>query len=60
MELSDLSPELQEKARECNSIEELKELCMSGGMKLSDEELDSIAGGIMATCASRVNLCRLL
>lgn len=45
MELSNLSPELQQKVRECTSIEELSELCASENIKLSEDELEGLAGG---------------
>ena len=34
-----------EKARACKSTDELVELAKSEGIELSDEQLDSIAGG---------------
>lgn len=50
MELSDLSPELQEKAKECTTIEEFQELCAAADIKLSEEDLASIAGGYSPIC----------
>ena len=41
----DISPELREKARACQTSEELLELAKAEGYKLSDEEMASIAGG---------------
>ena len=41
----DLTPELQEKARNCKNNEELLELAKKEGIQLSDEELQQIAGG---------------
>ncbi|MBR2834645.1 MAG: Nif11-like leader peptide family natural product precursor [Coriobacteriales bacterium] len=43
--LSQLSPELQEKARACKTPEELLALAQEEGYELSDDELASIAGG---------------
>ena len=40
-----LTPEQREKVEACNTAEELVGLAMKAGYKLSDEELDSIAGG---------------
>ena len=45
MKFEDLSPELQEKARECKSNEELLALAEEAGIALSDEELEQVAGG---------------
>jgi len=45
MKLEDLSPELQEMAKSCTSVAELKELCEKMGASLSEEELEAIAGG---------------
>ena len=45
MELKDLSPELQEKAKACKTAEELKTLAQENGFELSDEELEGVSGG---------------
>ena len=45
MGLEDLSQELQEKAKACQSVDELKSLCEAVGVKLTDEEIEGIAGG---------------
>ena len=45
MEFNDLTPELQAKVRECKNIDDLVKLAKLEGMKLSDEQLDAIAGG---------------
>lgn len=45
MEFSDLSAELQEKAKACTSQEEVLALAKEEGYELSEDELDSIAGG---------------
>ena len=39
------NPEIQERLRACDSPEELMVLAKELGFKLSNEELDSIAGG---------------
>ena len=46
MDFKDLTPEQQEMARACKSLEELAELAKSFGMHISDEELASVAGGL--------------
>ena len=45
MKLEDLSPELQDKARACNTPEELLALAKEEGYELSNEDLKGIAGG---------------
>lgn len=45
MELSDLSPEMQEKVMQCDTPEKLLELAKEGGYQLTDEELENISGG---------------
>ena len=40
-----LSPEQQERARACESTEELAAIAEEGGLELSDEMLEGIAGG---------------
>ena len=45
MEFKDLTPEQQAKARACKSPEDILALAKEEGYGLSDEELDSIAGG---------------
>jgi hypothetical protein len=49
MHFEDLSPEMQEKAKACKSKEELAQLAEALGVKMSEEELDSIAGDIGGT-----------
>ena len=39
MDFKDLTPEQQEQARACKSVEEFAELAESFGVQLSDEEL---------------------
>ena len=45
MNFEDLSDELKEKIRSCETIEELKKLAELEDIELSAEELDDIAGG---------------
>ncbi len=56
MDLKDLSPELQEKAKACKTVEELKALAQENGFELSDDELDAVSGGNFgrSTCFSYV------
>ncbi|MBQ6674725.1 MAG: hypothetical protein IJM75_01210 [Ruminococcus sp.] len=49
--ISDLSPEMQEKARECKTKEELNAFIAENDLELPEEALDMIAGGSKA-CAS--------
>ena len=44
----DISPELREKAKACTSPEELIELAKEQGYKLSDQDLEAVAGGAWA------------
>ena len=43
--IKDLSPELQEKARACGSVEELLALAREAKVPIPDEVLEAIAGG---------------
>ena len=43
--IKDLSPELIEKAKGCESPDELVTLAKTEGVQLTDEELDMISGG---------------
>ena len=45
MDFKDLSPELREKAKACQTPEEMLALAKAEGYKLSEEELGAIAGG---------------
>ena len=45
----DISLELREKAKACKSPEELLALAKSEGYKLSDAEMEAVAGGNWAT-----------
>ena len=40
--------EKKEKAQESNSLDESVELCNKEGIEISDELLDSVAGGILS------------
>lgn len=53
MGFDELSPELQEKAKACNTPEELKALCSEEGIKLSDEEIMGLAGGGSPLCSKK-------
>ena len=46
MELKDLSPEQQEKLKACKSPEDILALAAEEGYELSDEEIESISGGL--------------
>ena len=43
--IKDLSPELQEKARACNSLEELTQLAAENDLELPEEALELVSGG---------------
>ena len=45
LENLDISPELREKAKACNTPEELLALAKKEGYKLSDEEMQAVSGG---------------
>lgn len=45
MNFNELNPELQEKAKTCNTPEELLELAKETGYELTDEEMEAVAGG---------------
>ena len=45
MNFEDLSDELKEKIKSCETIEELKKLAQLEDIELSADELDDIAGG---------------
>lgn len=54
MDYKDISPELREKAKSCKTPEEMLALAKKEGYKLSEEELQAIAGGgSWTTCSSR-------
>jgi len=41
----DISPELKEKVRACKTTDEMLALAKAEGYKLSDEEMQAVAGG---------------
>ena len=43
--IKDLSPELQEKARECKTTEELIEFLADNDLELPEDALEAVAGG---------------
>jgi len=45
MKLEDLTPEQQEQVKSCKTPEDMLAVAKALGYKLSDEELDAIAGG---------------
>ncbi len=45
MDFTDLTPELQEKARACKTPEELLALAKEEGVELTEEQLEAVAGG---------------
>ena len=47
MSFDDLTPEQLEKARACATPEELLELAKQEGFELTDEQLESVAGGVV-------------
>ena len=49
MNFQDLSPELKEKARACETAEELAALAAESGVELTKEELEEVSGGSWAT-----------
>lgn len=46
MNFEDLSPELQEKVKACQSGEELAKLAQEEGYELTDEQLEAVSGGV--------------
>lgn len=44
--LKDLSPELQEKARQCKTIDEFREYAAENDLEIPEETLELVAGGI--------------
>ena len=45
MGYSNTSPELREKAKACESVDELIKLAETEGIELSDEQLEQVTGG---------------
>ena len=56
MEFNDLTEEQKEMARACKSQEELIELAKKSMHKLSDDELETISGGLW-NCACDDDTC---
>ena len=50
MDLSELSPEQLAKVRECKTPADMLALAKAIGYKLSDEQVDGIAGGTFWNC----------
>ena len=50
MKFEDLSPELQEKVKACQSGEELAKLAQEQGYDLTDDQLEAISGGDFNPC----------
>ena len=46
MEYKDLTPEQQEKLKACKTPEEILALAAEEGYELSDEQIESISGGL--------------
>ena len=46
MNFEDMSPELLEKAKNCTTVDELRELALSEGYELTDDDLGDVAGGL--------------
>ena len=51
--LSNLTEEQKEKAKKCQSAEELIALAQQEGIELTDEQLEGIAGGVEWSCLSK-------
>lgn len=52
--IRDLSPELQEKARACKSVEELLKLADDNNVELTPDQLEAVSGGTAFTAGSNV------
>ena len=50
----DLSPELREKAKACQTPEEMLALAKKEGYKLSEAEIEAVSGGWASGCTSDV------
>ena len=46
----DISPEMREKIKACQTPEELLALAKKEGYKLSEEELEAVSGGVDWSC----------
>ena len=53
MKIEGLTPELQEKARRCKTPEEILDLAKEEGYELSEEELQTISGGVEWRCTDQ-------
>ena len=50
MDFNDLTPEQQEKAKACNTPDDLLAFAKEEGVELTDEELEAISGGSWDNC----------
>ena len=50
--IKDLSPELQEKARACTSVQELLKLADENSIELSPDQLEKVSGGTAFTAGT--------
>ena len=53
----DLSPELQEKARQCKTMEELQKFFAENDIELPEEVLDAVSGGCGTTRGLKCTIC---
>ena len=53
MNFDELSPELQKRAQTCKTPEEVLNLAREEGYELSDDELQSISGGMKWRCEDK-------
>mgnify|MGYP002626667600 CR=1 FL=1 len=61
VKFEDLSIELQEKAKACNTSEEILALAKEEGYELPDEGLDAVSGGVRGgvwVAQDNCNLCK--
>ena len=54
MDYKDLSPELREKVKACQTPEELLALAKKEGYKLSETEIEAVSGGAWSQCSTDV------
>ena len=50
MEFNDLTPEQQEKARNCKTPEDVLAFAKEEGLELTDEQLEAVSGGRWDDC----------